>query len=90
MGDDKAGPPAQELAQGLLDQQFGSRVHAGGRFIQDQDAWIGQDGASDGNELSLSLAQVMPSLPDVRIVPLGQAANERVGVGQLPERKPPA
>ena len=43
--DHKAGPIPQQLFQRLLDQPFGARIHAAGRFVQDQQAWIGQRGA---------------------------------------------
>ena len=60
MGDDKAGPPLQQTTQGLLDQQLGTGIHATRRFVQDQQAGIGQDGPGDGYKLPLALAKVPP------------------------------
>ena len=63
--------------------QLGARIDAARRLVQDQDARIGEDGARDGEQLALSLAQVAGPLRKGRIVPVRQAADELVGVGQL-------
>ena len=56
MGDDEAGAVGHEAFQRLLDQLFRRRVHAGGRFIQNQDRRVLQQGARDADALLLAHA----------------------------------
>jgi hypothetical protein len=79
--DHKARPSAQKLVQRILDEELCTRVHTGGRLIHDQDAWPGQDSARNGDQLSLSLAQVATLLGQLRLVALREPADEVVGVG---------
>ena len=58
VGDDKTGASLHEAQQGFLDSRFGARVHAGGGFVEDEDARVSEDGAGDGEQLALSLAEI--------------------------------
>ena len=62
VGDDEAGAAVHQAQQRFLDSGFGARVHAGGGLVQDEDARVGQDGAGDGQQLTLALAQVAGAL----------------------------
>ncbi len=79
----KAVRPCHQVQQGFLNEHFGARIDAAGRLVQDQDAGIGQDGAGDGQQLALPLAEVVALLRDLGLVALGQAADEPIGVGQF-------
>ena len=57
VGDDKTGTSLHQAQQGFLDPRLGARVHAGGGFIEDEDAWISKNSAGDGEQLALSLSE---------------------------------
>ena len=44
----------EQLSKGLVDKSFGLGVEGRGRFIQDQDVWILEQGAGDGDALFLA------------------------------------
>src|SRR2546421_12753656 len=48
----------------LLNKPLCLRIHAGGRFIEDQDGGIMEDRARDGDSLSLAAGESLPSLAD--------------------------
>ena len=48
MGDHKTGASLHQAQHGFLDVFLGAGIYAAGGLIQDQDAGICQDGASDG------------------------------------------
>ena len=62
VGDDEGGAPGHQAQQRILNMDFGARVDAARRFVEDEDARIGQHGAGDGQELALALAEVVPLL----------------------------
>src|SRR5205807_5836386 len=66
--DDECRAAAHEVAQTLLDQRFRFRIEAGGGYIEDQDARIGQDGASDRDALLLAAGKLHPAFADDRVV----------------------
>ena len=55
--------PLHQVAQALLDQRLGFGVEAGGGFVQDQNARIGQNGARDGDALALPPESLTPRSP---------------------------
>ena len=69
--------PFSSVSKRLLDQALGARVHAGGGFVQDQDARVGQRGAGDREQLALSLAQAGAAFAQHGLVLLRQALDER-------------
>src|ERR1700679_3998770 len=48
VGDDEGGAAAHQVAQTFLDERFGFGIEAGGGFVENQDARIGEDSAGDG------------------------------------------
>src|SRR5258708_40320378 len=68
MRDHESRTSAHKVTQTLLDQRLRFRIEAGGGFIEDQDARIGQDGASDGNALFLSAGKLNAAFADDRVV----------------------
>lgn len=62
MGDHERRSIPHELAQGLMDEHFALGIRLAGEFIEDQDAWIAQDRASQGDALFLAARQLGPLL----------------------------
>jgi hypothetical protein len=60
-------PSISRSSDRLLDARLGARVHAARRLVQDQDRRVGQDGAGDGQQLALPLAQVARALGEHRL-----------------------
>src|SRR4051812_21840012 len=58
MGDDKACPTLHQLAHSALNLLLGPGIHTAGGFVQDQNFWIGQEGAGDSEQLLLTLRNV--------------------------------
>ncbi len=69
-----------ELAQCVLNQQFGFGVDAGGRFVEHQNLRVGRQHARECEQLPLTLRQVLAALREHRVVAVGQRADEPVGV----------
>jgi len=83
VGDHETGAPAHQPQHRFLNLHFGAGVDAAGRFIQDQDARIGQDRPGDGQHLALALAQIPGALGEHRLVAVRQVADEGIGVGHF-------
>ncbi len=75
MGDHDRGPVLQQFSQRRLNQSFTFAVQVAGRFVQDQDFWIGQDRPRDGNSLPLSTREFDATFADHRVVAIGQASE---------------
>src|SRR6476659_5600833 len=54
VGDDEAGPAGEELGEGPLHADFGERVHAARRFVQDDDPRPGHHRPTEADELPLA------------------------------------
>ena len=83
MRDDETGAAFHQPEQGLLYAHLCAGIHAAGSLVENQNTWIGQNGAGDGQQLPLPLAQVAAALRKLRVVTLGQAADELVRVRQF-------
>jgi len=57
MGDDEGRPSFHEAVHPLFDVGFGTGVDGRGRFVQDQDLGVGEDGPRDVQQLSLALGK---------------------------------
>ena len=53
--DDQAGAVTHELDHGVLDMLLGPGVNGGGCLVEDQNLWIAEEGAPDGQQLALAL-----------------------------------
>src|SRR5579871_4192849 len=58
MGNDEGRAAAHEIGQALLDEGFGFGIEAGGGFVEDENAGLGQDGARDGDALFLAAGEL--------------------------------
>jgi hypothetical protein len=86
MGDHERRAPGHDLAQRRLDLLLGRRVDRRRRVVEDEDARIGQERARDGDALALAAAQRQAALADARVVAVGQALDEVVGLGAAAPR----
>src|SRR5207249_5435683 len=75
--------PLDHSVDGLLDQALGLAVERAGGLVEDQDLWVRDDRAGDGDTLALSARQANPPVADHRVVPVGERHDEVVGVPDL-------
>src|SRR5216683_4421589 len=68
MGDDKCSAATHQVTQPFLNERFRFGVQTGSRFIENEDAWIGENGASDGDALLLPAGKFYTAFADDRIV----------------------
>ena len=81
VGDDEGGAAAHQVGEALLNQGFGFGIEAGGGFVEDQDARIGQNGAGDGDALALAAGKLDAALADDGVVLVGERFGEFVDAG---------
>ena len=87
VGDHHRGPVSHQLVQRLLNEYLRMGVDVGGRFVQDQDAWVGHQRPGEANQLPLADAQVAASLLDRCVVAVFEPADE---LGEIVRpRRPP-
>src|SRR4051812_17084126 len=70
-----------QTIQRLLDLFFGLGVYRAGGFIQYQDARVVENGAGDGDSLTLAAGEGLATFADHGVVAVGEADDEVVGVG---------
>ena len=80
-GDD--GTTLHESARGFFEQGFGFRVEAGGRFVEDEDGRVLEEGAGEGKTLCLSAAETRSAFADDGFVFVGKRFDEIVQVRRL-------
>ncbi len=76
MCDHDRGAPGQQAVQGFADHHLGSRIHAGGGFVQNQKARIVRQGAGETHELPLAHRKSRAALADGGIESLRQGIDE--------------
>ena len=79
--DGKGGSVLDQARDGFLNLFFGFRVHAGRRFVQNEDFGVVQDGAGDRDALPFASRKPLPALADIGIVAVRELQNELVAVG---------
>ena len=78
--DDRRAPLHQAIERGLH-QSLALGIERAGRFVEQQDRRIAQDGARDGDALALAAGKPRAALAEERVVALRQLAQELVGRG---------
>ena len=76
VGDDDRGSAPHHLGEGVADLVLLGRVDGRGGVVEDQDAWIGEDGAGDGDPLALPARQRVAPLADDRGVAVGSSTTK--------------
>ena len=79
--DDEGRAALHEVAEAVLDHRFGLGVERAGGFVEDEDARVGEDGAGDGETLTLAAGELDAALADDGVVLLGEALGELVYAG---------
>ena len=67
--------------QRILDRALALRIQCRGRFVEQQDGRVAQDGAGDGDALALAARQADAALAQEGAVAVGQRLDEGGGVG---------
>jgi hypothetical protein len=83
MGDDEGGAACQEPPEGDLDSALRADVHTRRCLVEDQDARIGEQGACEGDELTLAQGQPRSALGHLRLVPVLEGGDELVRADSL-------
>src|ERR1700687_492777 len=78
MRDYESGSPNHQVGERFLHEHLGLRIQLRGGLVQNKNGRIFQDGARDGNALSLSPAQARSPLANHGVVPLRQLHDEIV------------
>ena len=83
VGDDDGGAANGDLFERALDEGFGLVVDRGGGFVEDEDGRVFEDGARNGDALTLSAGELLSALADDGVVALRQGHDEVVRFGDL-------
>ena len=89
MGDDDDRPALGDLLHVTLDHPLALVIERAGGLIEDQDARIHCQCASDGNALSLSARKARATFADDGVVALRHLQDEVVCAGELRRRDHP-
>ena len=73
----------REPVDGLDDLGLGVEIDLAGGLVEDEQGAVGEEGAGQGDALSLSAGQPQPLLPQARLQAVGHAADLVVEVGGL-------
>src|SRR5262249_15178228 len=74
---------SQQVGQRRLDVVLGDAVQVGGGLVQDDYPRVAQDDAGDGEPLFFAAGQPVATLPDDRVVTVGQGSDEFVQMRRL-------
>src|SRR5436190_2380602 len=80
-GDD--GAAAHEAAQRLADQLFAVAIQRRGRLVEQEEGRVLEEGAGDGDALSLTSRETEAAVADDRVQPLRQLGDEVAAVRRL-------
>ncbi len=86
MSNDKGGTSAHEGVHTVLHQLLGAGINGGSCLIQNEHRRIGHRRPGNGQQLALTLGQVGAVAGQHGIIPVGQAADKAVCIGQLCRR----
>ena len=74
--DDDRSAAGEQAIERFANHDFGSRVHAGGGFVEDQEARIVRQGAGEADQLALADGKSGAALADHRFDALGQGIEK--------------
>src|SRR5215467_9182409 len=64
-----------------LDHRLALRIHRGERLVEDENGRVTEEGARDGDALALAAGETHAALAHHRLIALGEARDELLGVG---------
>lgn len=82
MGDDEHRLRRDQRDDGLLDRDLALAVPCRGRFVEQHDGGVLEDGAGYGDPLALAPGQGSADLADTGVVAVRESADKRVDVGR--------
>src|SRR5574342_689315 len=86
MCDQEGRAPSGGIRNRALDLVLCSAVDGTGRIVQNQDMWIGQEGARQGQTLALSAGERDTAFADHGLVTLVKGLDELMRLGRLCRR----
>ena len=81
MGNGKGRASLHESIKGFLYLRFCLGIHAGGGFIENENARVSQDRARNGDALSFAAREPNAAFTYGCVVTIGQAEDKIVGIG---------
>ena len=78
--DGKGRPAHHELVERRLHDLLALRIERRRRLVEDQNAWILQDGACDRDALTLTARKIQAAFTDLRLISFGKLQDEFLGV----------
>ncbi len=76
MRDHKGGAPPEQFLERFLDEPLGAGIHAGGGFIQDENAGIIESSPRDGDQLPLPLREATAAFSQHGLVSIRKVLDE--------------
>src|SRR5262249_26446684 len=83
VGDNNDGASFGDIAHVVLNDPFAFVIKRAGRFIENEDSWIGNQRPGNGNSLALATREAVATLADNRIVTFGSFENKIMGPGKF-------
>ena len=80
MRDHKARTTLHKRRHRMVDSALGTRVHARRRLVQNQDLGICQQDARNGEQLALTLADILRVVCHLRVIAGGHGAHKEVNL----------
>src|SRR5260370_2540438 len=81
--DQNGSAPVHDAPQAREDALFGLRVDAGQRIVEDQYAWVADNGAGNGGALLLAAREGDTALTNYGFIFVGEAFDVRIEAGDL-------
>ena len=78
MRDDQRGAAARDAVERVLDLALGEGIERRGRFVENEDGRIFQNGAGDGDALLFAAGEFQPALADLRFIAARRLFDEAV------------
>src|SRR5215831_3503147 len=78
MRDEEGGAVTQQRCQASLHETFGLGINAGGGFVEDEQAWVSEQGPYETEQLALAVAEQASTLAYISIIAVCEAHNEIV------------
>ena len=81
VGHHQGGAAGQQALEGLVDDLLNMDVDGAGGVVEQEDGRVDEQGAGDGDPLTLATRQGVAPLSDHGVIALGEPRDEPVGIG---------
>ena len=79
VGNDESGTPLHDSVHTFLYKLLGTGINAAGGLVENEHRWISNRSTSNGQQLSLTLAEIATISSEHRLVTVGKTTNEIIG-----------